>query len=96
MIFHKLPKPAHSEVRIEAHEIEASRTTRPKAGKVTVSKSAVIWTGCLITFFAIASIVAHQQGFEQGQTVFLNLTVVLTSAGVGAFLGERLTVDKLT
>ena len=55
----------------------------------------VLWATGVIIFFVVAAFVAHHIKFQSGETVFLNLTVVLASASVGTFLGEKLALNKL-
>jgi hypothetical protein len=96
MIFHKLTDIASDPIRLGAEEIEAGRTkAHPKVQKATFNAAAGIWAGCLIGLFVVASIVAHQLQFAEGQTVFLQLTVALSSACAGTFLGEHLALAKL-
>lgn len=63
--------------------------------QASVKPGAMIWALAMIVLFVVATFGAHQWAFPAGETVFLNLTVVLTSASVGAFLGEHMAVEKL-
>jgi hypothetical protein len=49
----------------------------------------------LIAFFGIAALVAHVIAFPSGETTFLNLTLVWSSACIGAFLGEKVAIKDL-
>jgi hypothetical protein len=96
MIFHKLETSTLSSLERGSLQIEAGKTSAKKLEHAAVNVGALVWSGGLTGFFAIAAIVSHSQGFSEGETVFLNLTVALLSASTGAFLGERLTIGELT
>lgn len=65
------------------------------APKTEVKTRALVWAGLLIVLFVVAAFVAHGQASAAGETVFLNLSVAITSASVGAFLGEKLAINRL-
>lgn len=72
-------------------EVETGRSSK----RSKVKKGALVWALIVILVFVIASFVAHAEGFVAGETVFLNLTVALTSASVGAFIGEHLAIAQV-
>jgi hypothetical protein len=74
-------------------QIEMAASVKKKA---KVSKPAILWASAIIGLFVAASFLAHALDFVAGETVFLNLTVAVTSALAGAFVGERLVVNQLT
>jgi hypothetical protein len=74
------------------NQIELSR--KPSVANVRVNTAAIIWVTLMVVLFVAATFVAHAQQFAAAETVFLNLTVSITSAAAGAFIGERLAIGS--
>ena len=67
----------------------------PKKKIERVNKAVLIGALGSIAFFGIAALVAHVIAFSAGETTFLNLTLVWSSACIGAFLGEKVAIKDL-
>lgn len=74
----------------ELHK-KATRTKHVAA----IKPWAVVWVTCLIIFFVLVSLYAHQIDYEAMATASLNLAVAVTSASVGAIVGERIAVKDV-
>lgn len=61
-----------------------------RRAKVRVNAMSVVWAILIVAQLIGASFLAHYLNFSAGETVFLNLTVAVTSASAGAFIGEKL------
>jgi len=96
MLFHRLEDqgPGAAGASLEGRE---GPELRAKSGpkKAPVDRAAVVWATVVIALFVVAAFVAHVIQFLAGETVFLNLSVAVTSASAGAFIGERLALGKL-
>ena len=60
------------------------------ASSVRINLVSVVWATVMIVVFITAALVAQARHFDAAAAAFLNLTVSLTSAAAGVFLGERL------
>jgi len=80
-------QPSSTELAVPSNTV-SSRDVKARPG-------VIIWVATMIAFFVVATFIAHAMNFTVGETVFLNLTVTLTSGAIGAFLGEKVAVDKL-
>lgn len=98
MLFYSLveqPAAAKSAFGSDLSSIETAVQRQPKKIAEKVNKTVVIGALLSIAFFGVAALVAHVIAFPAGETTFLNLTLVWSSACVGAFLGEKVTIKEL-
>lgn len=100
MIFHSVEE-IESSVREKVpdprglQEIQTAATPGKRVRRGQVRPGAMLWATGTVLFLVLAAFVAHQMRFDAGETVLLNLVVAITSASVGAFLGEHIAIDKL-
>jgi hypothetical protein len=98
MLFHSLVDKVVPDKSAFGGNLAAIETavTRPKK-KVSerVNKTVLIGALASIAFFGIAALVAHLIAFPAGASTFLNLTLVWSSACIGAFLGEKVAIKDL-
>ena len=88
MVFHRFDpaRLASSDLPRTPHPMGDARKARP----IRVNPISVVWATLMIVIFIGATFVAHARQFAAAETAFLNLTVSLTSAAAGVFVGERL------
>lgn len=97
MLFHSVVEevvPAKSPLGGDLSGIETAATRKKRIGE-RVNKPVLIGALVSIAFFGIAALVAHVIAFPAGETTFLNLTLVWSSACIGAFLGEKVAIKDL-
>ncbi len=94
MIFHEVVMSEHKgeegTKRMAPYEGEV---VRQRGDRVITKTGNLMWAGVVILLFIIASFVAFALHWEEGKTVFLNMTNTLTAASIGAFLGERMALS---
>ncbi len=99
MLFHSLVeevvpgKSAFGGSDLSTIETAAARPKKKIAERV--NKAVLIGALASIAFFGIAALLAHVIAFPAGETTFLNLTLVWSSACIGAFLGEKVAIKDL-
>jgi hypothetical protein len=98
MLFHSLIEevvPGKSAFGAGLSAVETAVAQPKKKIAERVNKAVLIGALALIAFFGIAALVAHVIAFPSGETTFLNLTLVWSSACIGAFLGEKVAIKDL-
>ena len=81
---------------IEPSSIELAAPSKTLSSRdVKAKPGVIIWVVTMVGLFVVAGFIAHSMNFTVGETVFLNLTGTLTSGAIGAFLGEKVAVNKL-
>ncbi len=91
MLFHTVKGAATgSSSGREMGQIELSKKADP--AKFEVKTAPLVWVTVIIVIFIVSTFVAHGQQFAAAETIFLNLTVSITSAAIGAFIGERMSL----
>jgi hypothetical protein len=100
MLFHSLVEevipvvPGKSPFGTDLSAIETAARPKKRIAE-RVNKSVLIGAVASIAFFGISALVAHVIAFPAGETTFLNLTLVWSSACIGAFLGEKVAIKDL-
>ncbi len=103
MLFHSLVEevvpgefePGKSPFGAERSAIETAVPHPKKKIAERVNRAVLIGALASIAFFGVAALVAHVITFPAGETTFLNLTLVWSSACIGAFLGEKVAIKDL-
>jgi hypothetical protein len=99
VLFHSVKTVEHHEVAgvasgaLAGLQLSARRQTTTQ--KADVAPWKVVWATGLVVFFTLCTFLAHYLNFAAAETIFLNLTVAITSGAVGAFLGEHFAIKDV-